>query len=191
MIAYLSGTIRKKLPKAVIIDTGSVGYLVHLPIPLLEKTEEKAAAEFFIHTKVREDDISLFGFENMAGLEFFKTLLNVNGVGPKLALEILSQNPEKVKAALLSGDLLYLTKIPGIGKKTAERLVVELKSKIDWADIDISRTHTSLEQTVSEDAVNALMGLGYQRFEIIRVLKEMPEKIAKVEEIVTYFLRNV
>ena len=127
----------------------------------------------------------------MAGLDFFKTLLNVNGIGPKLALEILSQNPEKVKAALLSGDLLYLTKIPGIGKKTAERLVVELKGKIDWADIDISRTHAQLERTVGEDAINALMGLGYQKFEIIRVLKEMPEKIAKVEDIITYFLRNV
>jgi len=191
LIAYLVGTIRKKLPKAVIVDTGAIGYLVHLPISLLEKTEEKAAAEFFIHTKVREDDISLFGFETMAGLEFFKTLLNVNGIGPKLAMEILSQNPEKVKAALLSGDLLYLTKIPGIGKKTAERLIVELKGKIDWADIDISRTHTQLEPTVSEDAVNALMGLGYQKFEVIRVLREMPEKIAKVEDIITYFLRNV
>jgi Holliday junction DNA helicase RuvA len=103
----------------------------------------------------------------------------------------MGQNPEKVKAALLSGDIMSLTKIPGIGKKTAERLIVELKGKIDWADIDISRTHVHLEPTVSEDAVNALMGLGYQKFEIIRVLREMPEKIAKVEDIITYFLRNV
>jgi holliday junction DNA helicase RuvA len=191
LIAYLAGTIRKKLTKAVIIDTGSIGYLVNLPAPLLEKTVEKAGAEFFIHTKVREDDISLYGFDTISGLEFFKTLLNVNGIGPKLAMEIMGQNPEKVKAALLSGDLLYLTKIPGIGKKTAERLVVELKGKIDWADIDISRTHAELEKTVSEDAINALMGLGYQRFEIIRILKDMPEKNAKIEDFITYFLQNV
>ena len=162
-----------------------------MPITNLEKTEEKATVEFFIHTRVREDDISLFGFSSLGELEFFKTLLNVNGIGPKLAMEILSQNPEKVKAALLSSDLLYLTKIPGIGKKTAERLVVELKGKIDWADIDISRTHATLERTVGDDAVNALMGLGYQKFEIIRILKEMPEKIEKIEDIITYFLRNV
>jgi Holliday junction DNA helicase RuvA len=104
---------------------------------------------------------------------------------------MLSQNPEKVKTAILTSDLASLTKIPGIGKKTAERIIVELKSKITVADLDLSRIHSSIEKTVSDDAVNALMTLGYQRYEIIRVLKEMPEKIGNVEDIVTYFLRNV
>jgi Holliday junction DNA helicase RuvA len=103
----------------------------------------------------------------------------------------LSQNPEKVKGAILTGDIAYLTKIPGIGKKTAERILVELKSKISVADLALSRVHANIEKTVSDDAVNALAGLGYQRFEILRVLKDMPENINKVEEIVTYFLRNV
>ena len=116
MIAYLVGTIRKKLPKAVIVDTGAIGYLVHLPISLLEKTEEKAAAEFFIHTKVREDDISLFGFETMAGLEFFKTLLNVNGIGPKLAMEILSHDTAKVKNAMTKKLLVQSTAVPEKGQ---------------------------------------------------------------------------
>lgn len=191
MIAHLSGTIRKKLPKALIIDTGTVGYLVHIATPLCEKITEKSDIELFIHTKVREDDISLYGFETFAELEFFKTLLNVNGIGPKLALEIMAQNPEKVKSAIMSGDILYLTNIPGIGKKTAERIIVELKNKIDWADIDISRTHTSVKKNTSEDAINALTTLGYQKFEIHKVLKNMSEEMKSVEEIVTYFLRNV
>jgi Holliday junction DNA helicase RuvA len=191
MIGYLNGKILKKTKQAVILDTGSVGYVVHISTPCFEKVSEKETLELFIHTKVREDDISLFGFETMAELEFFQMLLSVNGIGPKLALEMLSQNPEKVKTAILTSDLASLTKIPGIGKKTAERIVVELKSKITVADLDLSRIHSSIERTVSDDAINALMTLGYQRYEIIRVLKEMPEKIDKVEEIVTYFLRNV
>lgn len=193
MIGYLNGKILKKNKQTVILDTGSVGYVVHITAPCFEKVSEKETLELFIHTKVREDDISLFGFQTTAELEFFQLLLSVNGIGPKLALEILSQNPEKVKTAILTSDLAYLTKIPGIGKKTAERILVELKSKITVADLDLSRTHGALEleKTVSDDAVNALTGLGYQRYEIIRVLKEMPDEVNKVEEIVTYFLRNV
>ena len=179
------------MAKGVILDTGNVGYLVHLPAPLLEKAAEKSDAEFYIHTKVREDDISLYGFETIGELDFFKTLLNVNGIGPKLGLEILSQNPEKVKSALISGDLHFLTKIPGIGKKTAERIIVELKGKIDWSDVSLSRAHASLDTPHGEEAVEALAGLGYQKSEISRTLKGMPEDITKTEDIITYFLKNV
>jgi holliday junction DNA helicase RuvA len=191
MIAYLSGKIIKKLEKGIILDTGNVGYLVHLPAPHLEKAREKSDAEYFIFTKVREDDISLYGFETVGELDFFKTILNVNGIGPKLGLEILSQNPEKVKAALKGSDLNFLTKIPGIGKKTAERMVVELKGKIDWNDIDLTRAHGSIDLPFGEEAVQALTGLGYQKAEINNVLKNMPEGISKAEEIITFFLKNV
>lgn len=191
MIAYLKGKILKKLPKTLVLETGNVGYLVHAAIPTLEKLQEGSTAELFIHTKVREDDISLYGFESYSELDFFKTLMDVNGIGPKLSLEILSQNPEKVKTAIISGDIAYLTKIPGIGRKTAERMIVELKSKINAADIDISRIHGSLEKEVGDDATNALINLGYQKFEISRVLKDMPDKIKKAEDIIKYFLQNV
>ncbi len=189
MIAYLSGTIIKKVPKAVILDTGSVGYLVHLSTPLHEKLSEKEQVEFYIHTKVREDDISLYGFETFNELDFFKTLLNVNGIGPKLAMEILSQNPDKVKSAIINKDLAYLSKIPGIGKKTAERIVVELKNKVDLTDI--TRIHSNLENNLQDEAVEALQNLGYQKFEVLRVLKKMPDQLTETEEIITYFLQNV
>ncbi len=193
MIGYLNGKILKKMKNALILDTGAVGYLVHVATPLLDKISEKDQLELFIHTRVREDDISLYGFETGNELEFFLILIGVNGIGPKLGLEILSQNPEKVKSAILTGDLAYLTKIPGIGKKTAERIVVELKSKITVTDLDLFRAHATLDlqKSISDDAINALAGLGYQRYEIVRVLKEMPEDIKNVEDIVTYFLRNV
>ena len=192
MIAYLQGSIKKKLPKSIILDTGNIGYLVHLPTPLLEKTVEKEMIELFIYTRVLEDDISLYGFLSVAELEFFKMLLNVNGIGAKTALEILSADIQKVKNALLTSDITFLTKVPGIGKKTAERLIIELKSKITMEDIDITRLHSSIEETkISEDAVLALTNLGYQKFEIYRVLKNTPDTIKKVEDIITFFLRNV
>lgn len=189
MIAFLQGNIKKKLEKTIIIDVNNVGYLVNIPTPLMEKIDEKEEIGLYINTRVREDDISLFGFETTDELEFFKTLISVSGVGPKLAIEILSQKIEDVKSALISGDVQLLSKIPGIGKKTAERLIVELKNKIDW-DV-LSQTHSQISKDVDDDAVNALISLGYQKYEVNRVLRRMPTEIKEVEEIVTYFLQNV
>lgn len=189
MIGYLKGTIQKKLPKAIILNTGNVGYMVNLPGPQLEKCTEGKNLELYIYTKVREDDISLYGFITTEELEFFKTVLNVNGVGPKTALEILSQDMNKTKAAILSNNLLFLSKIPGIGKKTAERIIVELKNKLDW--VDSMRLHGNLEdEETNDEAAEALIGLGYQKFEIAKILKKMPSEITTTEEIVTYFLKN-
>lgn len=189
MIGYLQGTIQKKLPKSIILNTGNVGYAVNITTPLLEKCSEGKSLELYIYTKVREDDISLFGFVKVEELEFFKTVLNVNGVGPKTALEILSQDMDKTKAAILSNNLLFLSKIPGIGKKTAERIILDLKNKLDW--VDTMRMHGNLEdEETHEEALEALFGLGYQRFEVIKMLKKMPPEITKTEDIVTYFLKN-
>ncbi len=190
MIGYLQGTIQKKLGKNIILNTGNVGYMVNLPAPLLEKCREGKLLELYIYTKVREDDISLYGFTKIEELEFFKTVLNVNGVGPKTALDILSQDIDKTKAAILSNNILFLSKIPGIGKKTAERIIVELKNKLDW--VDSMRLHGDLEngETSNEEAVEALLGLGYQRFEIMKILKKMPAGMSTTEAIVTYFLKN-
>ncbi len=190
MIGYLQGTIQKKLQKNIILNTGNVGYVVNLANPLLEKCSEGKTLELYIFTKVREDDISLYGFVKIEELEFFKTVLNVNGVGPKTALEILSQDMDKTKAAILSNDILFLSKIPGIGKKTAERIIVELKNKLDW--VDSMRLHGTLddEQKTNEEAIEALLTLGYQRFEIGKILKKMPAEITTTEDIVTYFLKN-
>lgn len=189
MIGYLNGTIHKKLPKSIILKTGTIGYVVNVTTPLLEKINEGAEMELFIHTKVREDDISLFGFETFPELEFFKILLSVNGIGPKLGLEILSHQPAKTKAAILTGDLFFLSKIPGIGKKTAERIVVELKNKIDLEDIGQLGHQQSLH--ANDEVIEALQKLGYQKYEITKILKNLPAHTTTTEAIITYFLQNV
>lgn len=190
MIGYLEGTILKKLEKSIIVNTGSVGYIVHIPAPLLEKTQEKEQIQLFIHTKVREDDISLFGFDKTSSMDFFKQLININGIGPKTAMEIMSHNIEKTKAAIVMNDIAYLSKIPGIGKKTAERIVIELKNKVEVGDLE--RMHQKLENHQQEDeAIDALLNLGYQRQKIIHILKKLPENIKTTEETIKYFLKNV
>ncbi len=189
MIAYLKGIIQKKFAKNLIVKVNDLGYLVAVPSNFAEKIHEKDSVELYIYTKVREDDISLYGFETIDQLEFFRQLLNVNGIGPKIALELLSQDMEKTKGAIITGNILFLSSVPGIGKKTAERIMIELKGKISITET--ARIHASIETTVNDEVIEALKNLGYQRFEIIKTLQDLPKKMTKTEEIITYFLQNI
>ena len=188
MIAYLQGEILKKNKQSIILLTGQIGYEVFVNKSILEKLSLKQNLELFIYTKVREDEISLFGFPNSEELDFFQDLISVNGIGPKIALEILTQNINQTKNAILQENISYLSQIPGIGKKTAERLILELKNKVQPSEL--TPLQNNLE-TQFDEVISALSTLGYQRGEIIRVLKNKPETIQSQEEIVTYFLQNV
>lgn len=187
MIAYLQGQVLKKLDKQIILDTGKVGYLVNVGAPLLQEIEENDNLELFIYTKVREDDLSLFGMKTIEEYEFFKSLLTIPGVGPKLAMDILAVPIESMKGAILNEDTNAISKIPGIGKKTAERIVVELKGKVEIG----GRTYQGLGPKVDEDAEEALANLGYQKGLIQKVISRMPKEIKETEEIIKYFLKNV
>lgn len=189
MISYLNGIVRLKQEKSLILDIGSIGYLVSTPLPTLEKLSTDDPVELYIHTRVREDEISLYGFETLKQMKFFETIISINGVGPKLGIEILSHNPEKIQSAIVKQDVLYLTSVPGIGKKTAERIIVELKNKIEQ-EFPLGE-HQGLKQEENDDIMEALIKLGYQKYHISQILKKMPEEITEIEEIVTYFLRNV
>lgn len=188
MIAYLQGKIIHKNEQQIILQTGDIGYQISINKRLSEKIQTSEKLELFIYTKVREDEISLFGFPNLAELDFFKLLITVNGIGPKIAQEVLNQEISATQNAILQGNTLYLSKIPGIGKKSAERLVLELKNKI---------VPTSLEELPSlpeenfEEVFDALSTLGYNRYQVNHVLRKLPTSIKTTEEIVTYFLQNV
>lgn len=180
MIAYLQGTLSEVGPDFAVVVTGGVGYLVFLPkSALLSLPLPGAEVEFKVHTVVREDNISLYGFKRASEKELFLKLIQVSNVGPKLALTIMSGLPvEDLAAAIRSEDLVRLTAIPGIGKKTAERLIVELKDKVlAW----LTRSDASLEShpmapaSLSEEATSALMNLGYTRQEAQKALKSIPD----------------
>lgn len=171
MIAYLKGKIIKKLAKSAIVLTGGVGYELFLSLKNLEKTSLDEEREFFIHTYVKEDALDLYGFYSLEELDFFKKLISVSGVGPKSALNVLAlAEVEELKRAITSGDFSMLQQVSGIGKKTAERLVVELKEKfID----DISVGGSSGQG--NEQVVEALVSLGYKSIEAQDIVKHLPK----------------
>lgn len=182
MIAHLKGKVLKKTDKGIILSPGNIGYFVHITKDLLASTENEV--EFFIHTNIKEDAQDLYGFANYEDLEFFVLLLSVKGIGPKVALEILNIPSEKLKPAIVSEDETFICRTPGIGKKTAKRLILELKDKIETDQI-----HSPVQS--HSEVIDALFKLGYQRKDITKTLRDAPEEITKTEELITYFLKNV
>jgi Holliday junction DNA helicase RuvA len=162
MIAHLRGRLVSKHPNQAIVDCGGVGYDVTITVPTYSDLPEAGAeTALHIHTHVREDQIALFGFLRAEEKRLFEKLLIVSGIGPKLAVTILSGMPvSDLVGSIRSGDVARLTKIPGIGRKTAERMVLELKEKLE----EFTAAPPPPKATpVEEDVISALVNLGYQR----------------------------
>src|SRR5579862_5071106 len=164
MIAHLRGRLLSKHPNQAIVETGGVGYDVVISVPTYSDLPGAGSEiALHIHTHVREDQIALYGFLHSAEKHLFEKLITVSGIGPKLAITILSgMAADAMVAAIRGNDVARLTKIPGIGKKTAERMVLELRDKL----APVSGTSTTAAPrfgTVEEDVLSALTNLGYQR----------------------------
>ena len=164
MIGQLRGRLAGKRPNQVLVDVGGVGYLVQVPLSTYATLGElHAEVTLLIHTHVREDALALYGFLSSREKHFFELLLSASGVGPTLALKILSgMNVEELVPAIRSGDLARLTRIPGVGRKTAERIVVELKDKLDAVAVEAAeKPAPSSPAGVEADVISALVNLGY------------------------------
>jgi Holliday junction DNA helicase RuvA len=164
MIAHLRGRLLFKAPNQVIVDCNGVGYDVAISVSTFsELPREGAEVALHIHTHVREDQIALFGFAETQEKRLFERLLTISGIGPKLAITVLSGiSPERLVAAIRGSDHATLTKIPGIGKKTAERVVLELKDKLEDMAVPVA-AGAGYSTPVGEDALSALVNLGYAR----------------------------
>lgn len=162
MIAHLRGRLLTKEPNRVVLETAGVGYDITISIPTFTGLPAPGGEiALHIHTHVREDALSLFGFSRLEEKRLFEKLLAVSGIGPKLAITILSgMSTEHLVAAIRANDLAVLTKVPGIGKKTAERMVVELRDKLEAFAAAQARSPRS---PVEEDVLSALLNLGYAR----------------------------
>jgi Holliday junction DNA helicase RuvA len=162
MIAHLRGTLIAKHPNQAVVEAGGVGYDVAISIPTFSDLPDAGSeVALHIHTHVREDAIALFGFRHIEEKRLFEKLLAVSGIGPKLAITILSGMPvADMIGAIRGGDVARLTRIPGIGKKTAERMVLELRDKVEeFGAAAPGKTASAMEQ----DVLSALVNLGYQR----------------------------
>jgi holliday junction DNA helicase RuvA len=164
MIGQLRGRLTDKRPNQVLVDVGGVGYIVQVPLSTFAALGElHTEVTLLIHTHVREDTLSLYGFLSSREKHFFEMLLSASGVGPSLALKILSgMSVEELVPAIRGSDLGRLTKIPGVGRKTAERIVVELKDKLDAVTVEVERPAASSPAGVEADVVSALVNLGYE-----------------------------
>jgi holliday junction DNA helicase RuvA len=162
MIAHLRGKLISKHPNQAIIEAGGVGYEVIISIPTFSDLPQLGSeVSVFVHTHVREDALALFGFIHAEEKQLFEKLISVSGIGPKLAITILSgMQSDAIVGAIRGNNLAALTRIPGIGKKTAERMVLELRDKLDSFGVTpVVATATPVE----EDVISALVNLGYQR----------------------------
>ena len=164
MIAHLRGKLLDKHPNHVIVETGGVGYDVTISVSTFSELPSLGSeVALFIYTHVREDALALYGFFRPEEKNIFEKLISVSGIGPKLAVTILSgMVSDELGEAIRSNNLARLTKIPGVGRKTAERLVLELRDKMPPAGKDSVTVVPSLS-AIDEDVLSALMNLGYQR----------------------------
>jgi holliday junction DNA helicase RuvA len=163
MIAHLRGTLLTKHPNQVVVETAGVGYEVNISVPTFSELPAIGSeVALHIHTHVREDLFALYGFLRPAEKQLFEKLITVSGIGPKLAITILSgMAADELSSAIRGNDLARLTKIPGIGKKTAERMVLELRDKLPES-VGTSAP-APIMSTMEEDVLSALFNLGYQR----------------------------
>jgi Holliday junction DNA helicase RuvA len=165
MIAQLRGTLGDKRPNQVLVDVGGVGYLVHIPLSTFYALGDlHSNVTLLIHTQVREDAISLYGFLSAREKHLFELLISASGVGPVLALKILSgMSVDDLVPAVRSGDLVRLTRIPGVGRKTAERMIVELRDKLAAMEMPEDARKPAATTGTAGDVVSALLNLGYDQ----------------------------
>ncbi len=171
MIGFLSGKIISSKPTQILLDVNGVGYVVFISINTFEEISKKETVSLYIHTHVKEDSITLYGFHNESEKEIFVLLISISGIGPKLALGVLSGiQTEDLKDAILNGDVSRIVAIPGIGKKTADRLILELKSKV--GDVRVEGDST-MPYGVKQEAVSALTTLGYNYATSEKVVRQI------------------
>jgi Holliday junction DNA helicase RuvA len=186
MISHLRGKILLRGSDLAVIEVGGVGFRVRMPTSTLEQLgAEGATVELFTHLHVREDDLSLFGFVTEDELTLFELLLTVSGIGPKAALGVLSAaTPDTIRAAIAQNNLDVLTGIPGIGKKMAQRLVLELKGKIDLTEAELGQV-----SPLDQEVIAALVNLGYSAAEAARAARAVPSSEKVVEDRIRAALR--
>lgn len=195
MIAHITGTLAHKVPGEVIVDVGGVGYQVFIPLTVFYRLPEVGdPVSLQIHTHVREDALQLFGFHELSEKQVFLLLNGVAGIGPKLALNILSGIPaDELTRALKDGDQVRLVSIPGVGRKLAERMIVELKDKLMTFTPEAAENLKSGDgPQLLQDAVSALVNLGYRKADAEKSVRDVLKKgEGSLEELLKESLRRM
>lgn len=201
MISHLRGILIEKSPPELVIEVAGVGYEVSVPISTFYKLPELGQnLQLLTHLIIREDAHQLYGFASGAERKLFRNLMKVNGVGPKLGLAILSSiEPDAFVQTILNNDTDALIRLPGIGKKTAERLVIEMRDRLnDWYEVGsdaailaTQRTNSSASKNIIQEAINALITLGYKPQEATRAVNKVATPDSNCEIIIRAALKSL
>ena len=174
MYEYLNGELAHILPTAIVVDVHGVGYQVVFANPYRLQDSLKKQIKVLVQQVVREDSITLYGFISSEERELFQRLISVSGIGPKRAMSILANDDtEGFVNAVESGNVTYLTKFPGVGKKTAQQIILDLKGKFEAVPEETTKAVVSTNQATLEEAKEALLGLGYSAKEITKIWKSL------------------
>lgn len=192
MIAHLRGTVHKLDPGEVTVDVAGVGYRVSVPLDIWDELKEAEPRMLWISTYVREDRLDLYGFADRDGQILFEELIKLSGIGPKLGLELCAVPRSLLRQAMDENNVSLLTSIKGVGKKTAEKLLVELRSLAERkAQIFMVKGVSVARGEFDQDAIAALTALGYDSATVIRALKDLPTDVKTTEERVAAALRSM
>ncbi len=196
MLYYIKGKIVEKTPTRVIVEKDGTGYIIDVSLQTSENLGEIGnEAKLYTVLKISDEDVNLYGFSSLQEREFFLLLIGVPGIGPRVALRILSGSTvEQLYSAISEEDATFFTKIPGVGKKTGERLIVELKQRIEKMRPVISEEVAKIDRDIFINAVEALTVLGYKRSEAIsavkKILNQIGEKVS-LEEVIKEALKKI
>lgn len=200
MISFIKGEIVKKGLDYLIVDNNGIGYFINTSFSTLNMIKEGENLLIYTYMHVREDILSLYGFLKQEEIDIFKKLISVSGVGPKAGLSILSTyDTNTIKAIILKDDSTKMSKVPGIGKKTASKIILELKDKVGTIEsldkddylLDEYVSTTSSDKESSSDVINALVALGFTQFEAKKALESIDIKGKSENEIIMELLKNI
>jgi Holliday junction DNA helicase RuvA len=193
VIARLQGQLIEKQPPVLVVEIHGIGYELEAPMSTFYKVTLGAPVTLFVHQVVREDANLLYGFASREERDMFRTLLKVNGVGPKMALAILSgMEADAFAACIRQNDVTTLTRIPGVGKKTAERLVIEMRDRVgDGSTGTSGMAGVTLAATPERDAITALIALGYKAVEAERAIGKLGKDNASTEDLIRQALKGM
>jgi len=185
MIASLSGKPKPHTSTSIIINVRGVGYKVFTPPTLLNSLLKKDSVDLFIYTHVRDDTFDLYGFQSIEELQLFELIINISGIGPKIGISLMDKGVEAISSAVAKADVDFFTSIPRLGKKNAQKIIIELKPKLgDLEDLDLAGD--SAEET---EALNALVGLGFTKKEARFALRQISDPSHTVEDKITQAIK--
>ena len=196
MIAYIKGTVEQLNDQSVVLDNQGIGYIINASSATLSRLPRKGeVAQLYTYFQVKEDDMSLFGFLSQEEIRLFRLLISISGIGPKVATAILAaMSPVQIMTAVVSQDSVAFSKVSGVGKKTAQRITLELQDKIktqDWGSDQENINMQTVASSEKQDAIDALLALGYGRSESMRAVLAVATEDMATEQIIRLALKKL